>query len=528
MSFWDSRLGKAQAKFKSANPTEPKKLQEKPEYRIRSIESWDAIYARLQTARETFDSTKSGFWGRFKKGYRNLADKSGIAQHTLKLVPDLLIVSPVKSALEAAETASDAREKMTGTFNEDDLGKTFAKVELFLDIFSGDENITKACTKPVADILKAVEGTIVYFLSHTGERLFGSFQGKEDFQNELLDGITKIQAGTRDLIDEAQMFHIAVMQKTARAGSKLHDDIEEVGTMACKACFAIWDGPVHDRRLSPRNSFPGTLPSIYSPRTSSNSSRGTYPSRWHGYLRISRYHKMDIETIIKPGEAISLRYRSRANRIVKSDAFHAWARSARSCGLLIQGQAVADTVQAEAAMSLVSASIMQGLRGRTRLVPLLFFCGRHVEYDDEFTGGSAMIRSLTAQLLQQHFTNATFRKRDVHLEALEDADIDIVCGLFGWLIRHLPQNMTVICVLDDVSCYENRRYEADMWRVMEFLLGLARDESMPPAVKVLATCPTGTVDVHKLFKQGDSTILSMEGLPSMGEELGMLNVEDEL
>ncbi|RYP92925.1 hypothetical protein DL770_000975 [Monosporascus sp. CRB-9-2] len=237
---------------------------------------------------------------------------------------------------------------------------------------------------------------------------------------------------------------------------------------------------------------------------------------------------MDTEAVIESGGAIPLRYRSSANRIVKSDAFYAWATSARSCELLIQGHVVADTEQARAAMSLASASIMQGLRGRARFVPLVFFCGRHVEYDDELTGGSAMIRSMMAQLLQQHFTNATFRKKEVHLEALEDVDIDIVCELFGWLVRHLPQNMTVTCVLDDVSCYGNRRYEADMWRVIEFLLGLARDESLPPAVKVLATCPAGTVYVHKLFKQDGSAILSVEGLPPMGEELGMLKVEDEL
>ncbi|RYP33773.1 hypothetical protein DL767_004640 [Monosporascus sp. MG133] len=628
MAFWDSILGKAQEKFKSANPTEPKKLQEKPQYRIRSMKNWNAIYARLQTARETFDSTKSGFWGRFKKGYRNLADKSGIAQQTLKLVPDLAIVSPVKAALEvildAAETASDAREKITGAFNPEDLEKTFAQVELFLAIFPGDENITKACIRLVADILNAVEGTIVYFLSHTGKRFFGSLQGKGDFQKELLDSIAKIQAGTCDLIVEAQMSHMAgtraamlkVMEQAARAKRELHGGIKVVGTKVddlANYLQVMFDDGVKNREIlcqivarqqnglyslvrdleaarsrspspqppqqlarhPPQHLLPSSQqqqppwnvsqqmvwPSQYLqiPFQLYHQQQGTGAHHFHGpsaapsvayslfpvpvaplqeptlhvsellaALNISDLDKMDIEAIIELGDAIPLRYRSSANRIVKSDAFHAWATSARSCELLIQGHVVADTVQARAAMSLVSASIMQGLRGRARFVPLVFFCGRHVEYDDEFAGGSAMIRSLTAQLLQQYFANATFRKQDVHLEALEDVDIDIVCGLFGWLVRHLPQNMTVICVLDDASCYENRRYEADMRRVMEFLLGLARDESMPPAVKVLATCPAGTVDLHKLFKRDDSAILSMEGLPSMGEELGMLKVEDEL
>ncbi|RYP92924.1 hypothetical protein DL770_000974 [Monosporascus sp. CRB-9-2] len=207
----DSILGEAQEEFKSPDPAEPKKLQEKPEYRIRSMKNWNAIYTRLQKAREAFDSTKSGFWGRFKKGYRSLADKSGIAQQTLKLVPDLAIVrtrqSCTRGYLRSVETASDAREKITAVFNGEDLEKTFAQVELFLAIFPGDENITKACVRLIADILSAIEGTIVYFLSHTGS--LGHSKGKDDFQKELLDSIAKIQAGTRDLIDEAQMSHMA-------------------------------------------------------------------------------------------------------------------------------------------------------------------------------------------------------------------------------------------------------------------------------------------------------------------------------
>ncbi|RYP67979.1 hypothetical protein DL769_005626 [Monosporascus sp. CRB-8-3] len=72
---------------------------------------------------------------------------------------------------------------------------------------------------------------------------------------------------------------------------------------------------------------------------------------------------MDIEAMIESGQAIPLRYRGSADRIVKSDAFRNWATSARSCELFIQGDAVADTVQAGVAMSLVSASIMQGYAG---------------------------------------------------------------------------------------------------------------------------------------------------------------------
>lgn len=237
---------------------------------------------------------------------------------------------------------------------------------------------------------------------------------------------------------------------------------------------------------------------------------------------------MDIEAILESGDSIPLRFRSHAKQIVTSDQFHLWATSAISCELLVQGYEVSDEAQAECAMSLVSASLMRSLRDRDRFLSLVFFCGRHIESDDPFTGGAAIIRSLTAQLLQQQFMNLSFQSQGINLEAIAAADIDVICALFERLVRSLPQHMTVVCVLDDMGCYENHRFESDMRRVLEFLLRLTRDETMPPAIKLLVTCPTGTVSVHEAFKQEDSSILSMEELPQRAGDLGMLEIEDEL
>lgn len=100
MSFWNQILETAKERHKKDNPKEPDKLVEKPEYSIRSKESWDDMHEWLQKARVKFDGTKSEFWGRVKKGYRWLADKNSIARQALKVVPDNEYVSPVKAVLE--------------------------------------------------------------------------------------------------------------------------------------------------------------------------------------------------------------------------------------------------------------------------------------------------------------------------------------------------------------------------------------------------------------------------------------------
>jgi len=102
MKFWGKILDEAMILHRENNQTEPKVLLKKPVFSIRGQGSWGEIYQRLQDARVEFDGTKSKFWGRVKKGYRQAADKTNNAyvDTALQLIPDHDMVSPVKAALE--------------------------------------------------------------------------------------------------------------------------------------------------------------------------------------------------------------------------------------------------------------------------------------------------------------------------------------------------------------------------------------------------------------------------------------------
>jgi len=50
----------------------------------------------------------------------------------------------------------------------DELEETFAKMEVFLAVFSEDENIINASIALLACVLDATERTIVYFCSRAG------------------------------------------------------------------------------------------------------------------------------------------------------------------------------------------------------------------------------------------------------------------------------------------------------------------------------------------------------------------------
>ena len=70
------------------------------------------------------------------------------------------------------QTAANFRELVRASFKEDALETSFAKVEIYLATFPGDENIENASVSLIACILRAVELAIAFLLSSTGMATF--------------------------------------------------------------------------------------------------------------------------------------------------------------------------------------------------------------------------------------------------------------------------------------------------------------------------------------------------------------------
>lgn len=67
---------------------------------------------------------------------------------------------------QASRAASPARKTLVASFDEVD--KMFADIEMFLQIYPGDENIEKASVKLMAETLFAAENILGFFLQGTG------------------------------------------------------------------------------------------------------------------------------------------------------------------------------------------------------------------------------------------------------------------------------------------------------------------------------------------------------------------------
>ena len=98
MIFWDSIFMDAMKTFKQEH--KPIAGRDESGYNIRNEANWMDVYAQLQRAREQYDDTKKGFWGRVKRWNRQAAANSHPASQVVKLLPDIDYVSPVRAVVE--------------------------------------------------------------------------------------------------------------------------------------------------------------------------------------------------------------------------------------------------------------------------------------------------------------------------------------------------------------------------------------------------------------------------------------------
>ncbi|KAM3084606.1 hypothetical protein ACMFMG_001290 [Clarireedia jacksonii] len=234
----------------------------------------------------------------------------------------------------------------------------------------------------------------------------------------------------------------------------------------------------------------------------------------------------DINSILESSNSIPTKYHNRAAQVVQSSQFHSWATSATSRDLLIQADIASDPAHSAEALSFVCATMAKALRQREQSVCLVFFCAGLDKFDSDQVGPVAMIRCLAAQLLSQQLMGMKFLEDDVDVDGIRNRDVEALCRLFELLVRLVSRRLTLVCLLDGITYYENPEYQSDLIEILKFIVDLSRDDTVGPAVKVLATCPVGTIEVHTVFDDDSDSCLSMAGLPLLGHDLVISNFED--
>lgn len=142
---------------------------------------------------------------------------------------------------------------------------------------------------------------------------------------------------------------------------------------------------------------------------------------------------------------------------------------------------------------------------------------------NDFRNG-AMICSFIAQLGKLWSFDTTKLQNSVsnplsHIDVktiAKDGNLPKLCELFGHLVQRLPEQATLICIVDGISHYETDEFEEGLLEVLGYLLSLARNRDMGVTVKVLANSPITTDLVQTQFRDDDSSFISLAEIRDLG------------
>ncbi|KAI0427797.1 hypothetical protein F5Y09DRAFT_344293 [Xylaria sp. FL1042] len=246
----------------------------------------------------------------------------------------------------------------------------------------------------------------------------------------------------------------------------------------------------------------------------------------------------DHGEILRKCHQFSDRALRQAAYLKSTPKFERWLDVITSDILLVDGH---DTRGRISAMSVFCAMLVQALwtiqkqltTPQFQIIVLFFACGSHTEAEDVLTGPCGILCSFISQLLMSWPDQApdlTFiNETDSLLRHIQENRIDALCYLFQELLRQLPAESVVYCIIDGISLYETS-YLA--WKDgLDYLVEILRDlviadpmhEVLGPKVKALLVSADKSTDVYRLIPSEQRVDLRAQNqAPSMPTELSLL------
>ena len=149
------------------------------------------------------------------------------------------------------------------------------------------------------------------------------------------------------------------------------------------------------------------------------------------------------------------------------------------------------------AISVFSATLIAGMvKIHPTDVVIHFFCSAHTSYRDAWHGPNGLVRSLIVQLLmrlvEMKILNLDFIDDEDFLLGLEEHDLVSLCETLFWLVSQFPQTITVYCIIDSISAFDNSLAFKELETVLDWIQRILEHKDLDPMFKVLITNPTSS------------------------------------
>ena len=178
-----------------------------------------------------------------------------------------------------------------------------------------------------------------------------------------------------------------------------------------------------------------------------------------------------------------------AQGVFEGARFKEWASVYESTVIFIEGGPTLTTNSRFMSLSLMSCLAIECLERKEPAVVLRHFCRLHISSRDPLQGPQGLMRSLLCQTVRlfQNQINLGFTSSRRYSEQLDSHNLRIMCDCFANIIRQLPPETVLFCIIDSIDCFEKREWADDCRHVIRELQDIVYDNGTGPSFKLLVT-----------------------------------------
>lgn len=198
----------------------------------------------------------------------------------------------------------------------------------------------------------------------------------------------------------------------------------------------------------------------------------------------------DLRRIIRAGQSTELSASHIAKGIIEGQKFKDWLSTDASAALFIEGGSSSASHGRNTPISLMSSVVIESLHDKEPAVAIYFFCGSHTSSKDSIKGPQGMMRSLICQILRLFSVELDFISSRRYREQLQSLNLHTLCDCFGKLVKRLPMDTVLICIIDSICFFEKKEWAENCRKAVNDLQDLADDDELGAVFKLLITSPS--------------------------------------
>lgn len=197
----------------------------------------------------------------------------------------------------------------------------------------------------------------------------------------------------------------------------------------------------------------------------------------------------DLQRIIRAGQSTDISADHIAKGIIEAGMFTDWLSAGISAALFIEGRSSLDHYGRNTPMSIMSSTVIEHFGDKEPAVAIHFFCGPHTSSTDTMRGPHGMMRSLICQTLRLFPVKLDFISSRRYSEQLQILDFPTLCDCFVKIVKRLPADAVLICIIDSICFFENKEWAENCREAVNDLQDLVYDDGLSPLFKLLITSP---------------------------------------